>query len=214
MKPIGLLILLILSFSSLYGQVSSYPKGVYMSYDEVNKKTPSLLIELEKKKRTKGEIKMTGGNDYKLYKSDKSISKIKIKRDFFAYSDGDTLFINCMHYKIQAWYTPLLSDGKYMVICGGLSMNPKIRKEQLRNRAQIGSLFGPIGGGIQGAKLAMLRFVYIIDSNSDQLIPVTRNHLIEMLEETPELLIQYKKEKEQYNVEVIVKYLTLINNKN
>lgn len=195
----------------IFGQNDNYPKGVYATFDEVKQKVPSLPIELEIKRRTTGDIKMYGGNDYKLYKSDKSIKKRTIKKEYCAYSNGDSLFINCIHYKIQPWYTPVLSDGVFLVIRGGISMVPKIQKEQLNNQDQLGYMFGAVGGAIQGAQLAMLRFIYVIHKDSNNITTVSIKYLKELLLKTPELLEQYEDEKEQASQEVFIKYLKLIN---
>lgn len=182
-----------------------------MSFEEIKSKSPSVAAELEIERRTKGDIKMNGGNDYKLFKSDKSIPKKTIKKEYYAYSDGDSLYINCIHYKIQPWYAPVLSDGKFLVIRGGISMIPKIQKEQLDNQAQLGYMFGAIGGAIQGAKLAMLRFIYVIDKETNQIKTVSSDYLSELLADTPELLTQYEAEQEKADQTLFIKYLSLLN---
>lgn len=197
--------------SSLFGQTFNYPKGAYLSIDEILKKSPSKSVDLEIERRTKGDIKMNGGNDYKLYKADKSISKKTIKREYFAYSSGDTLYLNCLHYKVQPWYAPVLSDGKFFVIVAGLSMEPKTQKEQLNNQAQYGYMFGAFGGAMQGAKLAMLRFVYVIDKETNKITTVSSDFLTELLASNLELLAKFQAEKEQKSHEVFIKYLKQIN---
>jgi len=196
-----------------FGQTTEYPKGAYMSYEEILSKSPSVSAELEIERRTKGDIKMSGGNDYKLFKPDKSIKKKTIKKKYYAYSDGDSLYINCIHYKIQAWYTPVLSEGRFFVIRGGISTDPKIQKEQLDNQAQLGYMFGAVGGAFQGAKLAMLRFIYVIDKETNQITTVSNDYLKECLQETPELLNQYEAEEEQVDQKIFLKYLRLLNEK-
>lgn len=210
---IEILLFCLISFLAV-GQSTDYPKGVYMSFDEIIKKSPSVSEELEIERRTPGDIKMSGGNDYKLFKSDKSVKKKTIKKEYYAYSDGDSLYINCIHYKIQPWYAPVLSDGKFMVIRGGISMIPTIQKEQLNNQAQLGYMFGAIGGAFQGAKLAMLRFIYVIDKETNQIKTISSDYLHELLSDTPELLKQYEAEEEKANQEIFIKYLRLLNQKN
>jgi len=79
-----------------------YPKGLYMSYEEILSRSPSVLDSINVVVRTHSEISMVGGNDYKL-ESEIVANKI-LKRKAYAYSDGDTLFINCKHYNAQPWY--------------------------------------------------------------------------------------------------------------
>lgn len=203
----------VLSNLPIFGQIVNYPKGAYMSFDELQRKAPSISVHLEIERRTKGDIKMNGGNDYKLYSMDKSISKKNIKKEYFGYSSGDTLYINGIHYKIQPWYAPVLSDGKFLVIRGGISMEPKTQKEQLKNKDQLGFLLGPLGGGLQGAKLALLRFIYVIDKENNRIVTVTSDYLKELLSLEPDLLDQYLSEKEPENQEIFVKYLRFYNTK-
>lgn len=214
MKTILTTLLLGLVSILAFGQTTKYPKGVYMSYEEIISKSPSVSFVLEIERRTKSDIKMNGGNDYKLFKSDKSIKKKTIKKEYYAYSDGDSLYVNCIHYKIQPWYAPVLSDGKFLVIRGGISIDTKTQKEQLENQAQLGYMFGAIGGAFQGAKLAMLRFIYVIDKESNQINTVSSDYLKKLLSETPELLVQYEAEKEKVDQKIFVKYLRLLNQQN
>lgn len=53
----------------------NYPEGIYMSLEEVKSKTPSVDATLNWEKRSQGDIKMWGGNDYELKCDDKSIKK-------------------------------------------------------------------------------------------------------------------------------------------
>ena len=182
-----------------------------MSFDEIKLKSPSVSVELSVEKRTKGDIKMNGGNDYRLYIEDKSIPKKVIKKEYIGYSDGDTLYLNGIHYKIQTWYAPVLSDGEFLVIKAGLSMVPKIQKEQLDNREQLGYMFGAIGGAFQGAKLALLRFVYVIDKESNEITTVSTDYLKEILSSNKQLLEQYEAEDKPSNQEIFIRYLKLLN---
>lgn len=62
------LISVIISQLAFYtqGQQTKYPRGAYMSFDEIVNKAPSRQMDLQVIKRSRGDIKMVGGNDYKL----------------------------------------------------------------------------------------------------------------------------------------------------
>jgi hypothetical protein len=210
-KFISILTLLLTFALSVFAQMEPYPKGIYRSIEEIRTKSPSEKKDLDVEKRTNGEIKMNGGNDYKLSSSDNTIPKNIIKKEILAYSDGDSLYINCLPLKVQPWYATVLSDGRFLVIRAGLSMNPKLQREQLKNRAQLGMLFGAIGGGIEGAKRAMMRFVYIVDKESFNITAVSTDYLTELLSPYPDLSENFKNEKEKSNQEIFIKYLCLIN---
>jgi hypothetical protein len=203
---------IILAFLLLIGlsansQTNHFPKGVYMSFDEIINKNPSKQLDLKVIKRTMGDIKMVGGNDYKIESNDKSVPKNTIKREIWAYSLGDTLYLNCAQFGIQTWYAPLISDGKYLVLKGGLSNNATEQKKQMR----MGYYFGAIGGAIQGAKLATLRFLYVIDKDTKKTITVTSEKLQEFLKDKNDLLTQFNNENKKDDEQVFIKYLKLLN---
>lgn len=206
MKTIKFLILFIFFNTITTSAQIIYPKGVYMSYDEIINKSPSQNYNLTIEKRTIGDIKMNGGNDYKLISNDESLNKKYLKTMIYAYSDGENLYLNCYQYKVQNWYADLISDGKYLVFKGGLSQNVDEQKKQIK----IGTAFGAIGGGIQGAKLATLRFVYAIDKSNNNLIYITPEKLENLLWNYTELYDNFQKENDK-NEETIIKYLKLLN---
>lgn len=206
MKTIKFLFLFIFFNTITTSAQIIYPKGVYMSYDEIINKSPSQNYDLTIEKRTIGDIRMNGGNDYKLISNDESLNKKYLKTMIYAFSDGENLYINCYQYKVQNWYADLISDGKYLVFKGGLSQNVDEQKKQIR----IGTAFGAIGGGIQGAKLATLRFVYAIDKSNNNIIYITPEKLENLLWNYTELYDNFQKENDK-NEETMIKYLKLLN---
>ena len=70
----------------------------------MNKK-PSENFNVELEKRSKGKIKMNGGNDYQLNPVDKNVKKKILKREVYAFSDGTDLFLNSFKHELQFWYS-------------------------------------------------------------------------------------------------------------
>ena len=196
---------LVASLSSL-AQQQNYPKGAYMSFDDIVTKTPSQKYELLVEKRTNGDIKIVGGNDYKIESEDKSLKKT-IKKEMWAYSDGDTLYINCFHYKVQPWYAKVLSDGDYLVFKGGLSQLSDEQKEQMA----MASYFGAIGGAFAGAKMAMMRFLYVIDKKNNEISTLTPELLEKLLADDERLLQQFNEEADKKSEQILLKYVKLLN---
>ncbi|CAD5265101.1 MULTISPECIES: DUF6563 family protein [unclassified Imperialibacter] len=208
MKHIYIVISCVGLFSgSAYAQDTAYPKGAYLSFDEIVKKSPSATADLEVEKRTPGDIKMAGGNDYKLNSTDKSVANKVLKKEYWGYSLGDTLYLNCFQYKLQPWYAAVISDGNYLVFRGGISQNQELYKKQMA----MGMAFGAIGGAIAGAKIAMMRFLYAIDKETNTVIAVDSKSLQELLSATPDLLRQFEQEPDKESEEVLLKYLMLLN---
>jgi ABC-type uncharacterized transport system permease subunit len=207
MRTKTLLLAVVLIIGNQVFAQDNFPKGTYLSFEEILNKLPSQQYDLKIERRTIGDIKMNGGNDFKLVSPDKSIDKKFLKKEIWAYSNGDTLFLNCFQYKVQPWYANVISDGKYLVFKGGLSQNIAEQKKQM----QMGAYFGAIGGAIQGAKLATLRFLYAIDKKDNKIIMVTPDNMIELLNGSDDLLHQYENESDKENEQVFIKYLQLLN---
>ena len=201
-----LLIIIATALSCLgYGQNKmNYPQGCYMSLEEVNNKTPSMDFRLNWEKRTQGDIKMWGGNDYELTSDDNSIKKRTIKKEIFAYSDGEYMFINGFKFELNKGYAMVESIGKFLVFKAGIS-NDRAQQEM-----QMGWMFGGIVGGIQGAYLATLRFPYIVDMESGKLTWVNEETLTSLLADYEDLLSEFRAEDNK-KCDVIIKYLNLLN---
>jgi hypothetical protein len=198
---------LILMKIQLSAQDMQFPKGAYMSFQEIISKSPSRQYNLIVERRTKGDIKMNGGNDFKLVSPDNSIAKSILKKEIWAYSLGDTLYLNGFQYKIQPWYADVISDGKYLVFKGGLSQYVDEQKRQM----QMGYMFGAVGGAIQGAYLATLRFLYVIDKESNKIFTVTPEKMEELLKSNNELLVQFRNEVKKEDEALLIKYLKVLN---
>ena len=69
------------------------PQGVYLSIRDLLQQTPSDTVHFDVKKRSNFAIKMNGGNDYEIVHHNRAEKKM-LKNQAFAYSTGDSLFIN------------------------------------------------------------------------------------------------------------------------
>lgn len=206
---------ILLTFSVLFfamigfAQGQAYPKGVYMSFDEIKARTPSVQMDLNVQKRTKGDIFMNGGNDYKLTTEDKSVKRSFLRKKMLGYSDGDTLYLNCLKLKTQPWYAKIIEGGKYLIFRAGVLKNSKIHKQQQQDE-EIADMLGGFGG-LHAASAAKLRFVYAFDLDSNKLIMIDSNSLKALLKSNTDLLESYQKEPHQKNQEIQIKYLQLLN---
>ncbi len=208
MKKITLILAVLLISISATSQ-EFYPKGSYMSFEELKAKTPSENFDLTIERRSKSDIKMNGGNDYKLISADKSIKGKVLKKEIFAYSTGDSLFINALPYKLQTWYSKIISDGKYFVFTAGIPMDKTMQTKEM----QAGMAFGAIGGGIAGASLAMKRFLYLLDKETNKVIMIDTDVMTDLLTEYPELLNKYNLESAKDEIPTQIEYLKILNTK-
>ena len=208
MKKITFLLMTLL-ISFYVSSQGLYPEGCYMNYEELKSKTPSKNYELTIEKRTNSDIKMNGGNDYKLISPDKSIKRKVLKKEILAYSDGDSLFINCLPYKLQTWYAKIISDGQYFVFIAGIPMDKTMQSKEM----QAGMAFGAVGGAFAGASLAMKRYLYVLEKESNEVKMIDSEIMIELLSEYPDLLEKYNSDSRKMEIPTQIEYLILLNDK-
>lgn len=197
-----------------------YPRGIYMSFKEVQDRQPSLTDSAIVKKRSGFDISMNGGNDYRIKSLDKTTKKI-LKRKAWAYSDGDTLYINCRQYKAQNWYAKVCSYGDYFLFDAGMS---KLTKNKNGGAIAAGIMFGAIGGAMAGAAMAQMRFPYAIEVKTNTLHLITIDFIDKVMSKKDEAAygrflnkkevnnaLRVEKQKEIATETLINEYIPLIN---
>ena len=176
-----------------------------MSFQEVLDKNPSENYTVELEKRTKGKIKMNGGNDYQLNPVNKNVKKKILKREVYAYSNGTDLFLNSFKHELQFWYSKV--DGEndnYFVFNAGIPMN--LKKYEMES-SDISYMFGGIIAGFSAAKRALIRLPYLMDKNTQEVILVSEKNIRKLINESPDLIMEYEEETKKDNVEALTKYL-------
>lgn len=209
MKNFIAILSLLFIFSATNGQ-QNYPKGVYMTIEEIKSKTPSQKGEFTVVKRTNGDIKMNGGNDYKIETTDPKTKKSFIKKEIFAYSDGDSLFLNAYRVGVQVWYAKVEHDGRYMIFKAGISNKSEAMKAENRQRAITSVMFGAIGA-LSTMSLALQRYLYIFDTESGETIAIDANAIERLLTTNQALLDSFNNEVDRESETVHIKYLNLLN---
>ena len=206
MKKIALFIFLIIINYTLKAQTEKYPKGIYMRFQEVIDKNPSENDTVELEKRTKGKIKMNGGNDYQLNPVDKNVKRKVLKKQVYAHSDGNDLFLNSFKHELQFWYSKVEGENEnYFVFNAGIPMN---MKRYGMESSDISYMFGGIISGFSAAKRALIRLPYLMDKNTQEVILVSEKNIRDLIGESSDLVMEYEKETEKDNVETLTKYLT------
>jgi hypothetical protein len=205
MRNLIVILSLALLSSTVHSQNDKYPEGFYMSFEETIKKSPSKNYNIELEKRSKGKIKMNGGNDYQLNPVDQNINKKFLKRDVYAYSDGTDLYLNCYKYELQFWYTKIVGENdKYFVFNAGLPMYPKRFGIESSN---ISHMFGGIISGFSAAKKALIRLPYLLDKDSQEVILVSEKNIKDFIGNSTELVTEFDNEPEKDSIETLSKYL-------
>lgn len=117
----------------------------------------------------------------------------------------DIKFINCGLQKAQSWYANILVEGKYLAFRGGVG------PEANNQNASLGYSFGAVGGAISGVQAALLRFLYIMETNVGKIKLLNRSYLEPLLKDYPEIDSQFQKEQNKEREETLLKHLKLIN---
>lgn len=205
MKKIVLIFVICLFNHTLIAQTESYPHGIYMSFQEVMDKSPSENPVVELEKRSQGKIKMNGGNDYQLNPVDKNVKTKTLKREVYAYSNGDDLFLNSFKHELQFWYSKVEGENdRYFLFNAAIPMN---MKRYGMESSDISYLFGGIIAGFSAAKKALIRLPYLMDKSTQDVILVTEKNIGELMKDATELVAEYEKEAKKEDVETLNKYL-------
>jgi len=194
-----LTILFFLSLLSAFSQ-NPFPRGTYMSCDELRRRQPTSYDTFEIQKRSDGDIAMVGGNDYKVSSETKSISNKIINKEIFAISIGDSLFINCFRLGLQPKYTLAKYDSDLFFFTAGI---PSSKNSDVYAASYF---LGPIGGGIAGANAALKRFPYIMSLQDCRAIILTRESFTYLLHPHTELYEKFRKEKDKDSDSTLIKY--------
>lgn len=165
MKKLAFLVLFLTIIGSANGQ--TYPKGIYMSFDEIKARTPSLQTDLTVRERPKSDIFMYGGSDYVLERRDKTIKKSFLRKDILGYSDGDALYLNCDKLKTGFGYAKVIELGKYLIFKAGLTTGSEFEKKRRAKTA------------------AQLRFIYAFDTDTQKLMMIDADTWRELVSSTP-----------------------------
>jgi len=170
-----------------------------MSLLEIKQKSPSQLHEsLGIFERKKSDIKLNGGNDFKLLSAGKAVKKRVLKKEILAYSNGRSLFINCFTLGCQHWYAEVESEGKYLVFLGSVT----------NSEAASAAI---MGGAIGGAIIAAKRYVYLFNPKNSNLIKMTEETVPNLLNEHEDLAKRYMQSEDKTDLFLLLSIANELN---
>lgn len=184
---------------------------VYRNLKEFLAGKGDIVTTLKLERRSKSQVMMTGGADYKL-----SASETELKPKFLRNRCGivryeGKLYINCkkLRYKklqFGNWYAPafLLRDEIYFV---AVPLGSVVAGDE----AMEVKLGGTVGDAIAAASLLGRRVCYQVDPHTGEVDFIGKSAMEDMLKSSPELLNAYLKEDNNESAEVTTKYLLKLN---
>lgn len=187
-----------------FAQTNSFPKGTYMSLEEVYKRKPSLpYYNYIITKRTQWEIQNNGGNAYRIETKSDSISKKTIKKKVFAISDGDSLYVNCMPNKLQMWYSIARLDSNYISF--------RANADKLPNKVALaGAIAGPIAAVIVAANQPAKFPLYYLDLKTGKIDILTEYHIQFLTAHKALPLFRQFQAEQKKDEETLIKYFKMV----
>lgn len=210
------LILSLFSFLSiaLSGQNQmTHKAGGYETLSDFQSNTPKYLDTFIVSKRTTGEIKAWGGNDYAVESTTETTTKKVIKNQIWGIFFNDTLYLNGLKLTGLIWFSKVEIFGKYCFLKPAFPVLAKIQKELGLNDPQYGYMFGAVGGAFQGAQMALKRIPLIYSLSDGKKMLLCKKNILMLLENYPELKTNFLNEKKQETEDILLKYLKLLNEK-
>ncbi len=184
-----------------------YRSGVYRTQEEWMKNTPAPLTNFTIVKRPAPVLKRDGGNDFKVTPASAEYSKHSAKRNLWAISRNDSLFVNGWKLHLGNWYIHALTQGRYICLRASLPASTRLQSELTHE-----GLYYPAGGFVfmGGRNYADARFFYVYDVESDQLEILTPARVHVILDDYPDIEAAFLKE-ENKTIPVMIQYIAALN---
>lgn len=177
------------------------PAGLYMSINEIKDKKPTLHCSIKLERRNNYDYENGVGGNVMLFAEDDCIGRNKLKMDAWLYSTGVRCYINLERLKLQAFYSPVITMGRFLAF---------YKNETSKTVENANNWGGSIGSEIAMATGHDYKKLYVIDTQSLMLHPVNDEYMKKALEDYPELLKKYNAEQSENN-ELWARYLQMAN---
>ncbi len=186
--------------------------GGYMSFTEyeVNKPTYAgnyFLVE----KRSKAEIILGGGNDYKILSANKNIPQNTVKKRLWGVVKNDTLYLNAKMVTDIVWYSLVHELGRFDYVTFPFPIDKNIQYNLGLNYTHGTDVRSNSTGRMSGKKLATSRLPFVFDSDTGDLTYLTSESLFQLLKPNPDLQKRFDSEEDKLNPETIKQYLKELN---
>lgn len=151
--------------ATAYTQRDTFPtQRFYFSREQILDKAPEDTVTVWKLiERKVSEIKLGGGNDYKLEEGeDETVPRSTRLKALWATEYNDTLYLNGWHITKTKWYMKAETSGRYILLMTALPGNMQLCKQvglekelkAERKQAVMYGIAGGLGGGL-GAGMAI-----------------------------------------------------------
>lgn len=189
---------------------------IYSNLKELLAQKGDTVEVLRVEKRSKNQIVLTGGADYRITAgADESMCRLLKKRCFAVRSDKGDLYLNCckLHYKklrFGTWYAPAVQLGRNIYFCakplGSVVGGQFVEDDDTR-------LGGNVGDVLAASSLVTKRVCYELNGETGKIDFLGKDKMLELLEKHPEWKEDYLKENSQ-EAKHAFKYLLMLRDEN
>lgn len=200
----------IICFMCLVGLHLAAQDVVYSTLKDLLAQDGDTVVGLKVEQRSKNQISLSGGADYKVNADDnKSLCKF-LKNRCYAVRVDTSLYINCkkLRYKrlrFGGWYAPAMRLAGNIFFCA-IPMGSVAGSSSVTMDVTLG---GTVGDAIAASGLVTKRVYYEIDSSTGKVDFVGKDRMCTLLEPYPNLKEAYLKEESE-SAEVTGRYLKLL----
>ena len=205
MKKVSILWLLIsvISFPLIAQNI------IYSSLKDMLAHKGDTVSTLRIEKRSKNQIVLTGGADYRItVGDDESMCRFLKKRSFAVRDNQGNLYLNCrkLRYKklrFGAWYAPAVQLGHNIYFCavplGSVVGKQFVDEEDVK-------LGGNVGDVLAASSLVTKRVCYELNGETGKIEFLGKEKMLQLLQKHPELKEAYLNEKSE-EADYTYKYL-------
>lgn len=188
-------------------QVSSQ-HVIYANLKELVAEKGDTLSSLIIEKRSRNQLLLMGGADYKISANDNSGLSRYLKSRCYAVKSDTALYVNCkkMRYKsfrFGNWYAPAMKVRGKIYFCAQPVGSIAASTAQPADATKLG---GEVGTAIASSGLVNSRVFYEIDPEENRIEFVGKEKMQTLLSNEPQLLEEFLKEESEM-AEVVGKYL-------
>ncbi|WP_303015116.1 DUF6563 family protein [uncultured Bacteroides sp.] len=172
---------------------------IYSNLKELLAQEGDTVAALRIEKRSKNQIVLTGGADFRITASDESMCRRLKKRCFAVQDEKGDLYLNCrkLRYKklrFGAWYAPAVRLGKDIYFCamplGSVIGGNFVEEDDVK-------LGGNIGDALAASSLVTKRVCYELNGETGKIEFLGKDKMVRLLDKYPEWKQAYLKEDSQ-----------------
>lgn len=181
---------------------------VYANLKELRMNIGDTVSTLKVEKRTKNQILLMGGADYRIEAIDNPGLSKYLRLRSYAVRIDTALYVNCRkmrykRYRFGGWFAPAMWLNKKIYFCA-----QPVGQTAASSTVPVGAmkLGGEVGDAIAASGLVNSRVYYELDPETGKSIFVGKDKMMELLSGQPALQEAFSRETSE-SAQVIVKYL-------